>query len=369
MLCGFADRVARDATAIEVDRLQREWPDEGATVPLRDVVGHAGPAARIRVALLGSRPAHAYLFVGPDGVGKGLFALETARLLLCESPVDEDACGVCRACRQVTRGSHPDLHLVEAPEGKRFISLEQIHGLCERYGIRPHGERRIAVLRDADSMTPEAANALLKTLEEPPSWGLLILTTSRPGGLPETVLSRCQTLRFGPLSRDEVAEILRGQEGWDASAIAFAAAFSDGSVGRAAELRRIGGVELRDALHDRLGALRMSDNFDLTEFALERVNDLGRSLEQKRGGLRTIFGLILRRYRDILALRLGVSDDRLFNADRASELRDEAARLTEPGLEAAIETTLQACDHLNRNANLNLLLQQYFFNLAEAVGG
>ena len=335
---------------------------------LRDVVGHAGPAAGVRVALLGSRPAHAYLFVGPDGVGKALFALEAARLLLCEQPIDEDACGRCRSCRQVSSGTHPDFHFVEAVEGKRFISIEQIQSLCGHYAVRPHGERRIAVLRDADRMTQEAANALLKTLEEPPAWGMLILTTSRPGGLPETILSRCQTLRFGPLSREDVAAILRRQDGWDASAVDFAAAFSDGSVGRAADLRRIGGAELRDALYDRLGRLGIDDNFELTAFVLERVADLGRTLEPKREGLRTILRLILRRYRDILALRLGLPEERLFNADRAPELRDEAARLAEPGLEGAIAATLEACEGLNRNANLNLLLQQYFFDLAQSVG-
>lgn len=334
-------------------------------MPLKDIIGHEPALLAIRTALSGARPGQAFLFAGPDGVGKFLAAFEVARLMLCENPADggADACGACRACRQAEHGNHLDLHIVQADEGKRFIALQQVQDLCGQYALRPHGERRIAVVRDADRMTGEAANALLKTLEEPPPWGMLILTASRPSGLPETILSRCQMLRFAPLSREDAGRILRERLGWEAQDAEFAAAFCDGALGLAVQLREAGGAELRDFLADRLGRLTSQDNFEMASEALARTADLGRTLEAQRQGLRLVLRLILRYYRDILAVQHGLPEARLFNASRIAELREQAGRLPAPAVEGAIECTAAAWEQLNRNANLNLLLENYFFSL------
>lgn len=328
------------------------------------IVGHRTAALSIRAALRGDRPAHAYLFAGPDGVGKFLFALQVAKMLLCRGDQGDDACDVCRSCRQADSDSHPDLHRVQAADGKRFISIEQIQVLRRRFALRPHGERLVAIVRDADRMTPPAANALLKTLEEPPAWATLLLTASRPSALPETILSRCQTLRFGPLSCEEVERILEAEFDWPPEATRFAASFSDGSVGQAAEIHGLGGLELRNALMDRLGRLTTQDNFDLSEFALERAAEVGGVLEDKRAALRRMLQIILRYYRDALGHKLGVPPDKSFNADRLDDIRAAANALSEDAIEAAIELTLRACEDLNRNAKLDLLLDQYFFDLA-----
>ena len=324
---------------------------------------------QIRSALLGERPGHAYLFAGPDGVGKYLAAAQVAALLLCEAPADggQDACGQCTSCRQTERDSHPDLHIVEAEEGKRFIALEQIHGLREQYSLRPHGDKRIAILRDADRMTMEAANSLLKTLEEPPPWGLLILTTSRPTGLPETIFSRCQTLRFGPLSREDATRALQERLGWEPRAAQFAAALSDGSIGQALELHKLGGAELGDFLADRLQRITRQNNFELAAETLERTSDLGKTLESQRNGLRLVLRVILRHYRDVLGVKLGLPEERVFNVSRMDALRAMAERLPQPIVEDAIEATLDAWGKVNRNVNLTLLLENYFFVLGDLM--
>lgn len=334
---------------------------------LKDVIGHQAAIARIRSALFGDRPGHAYVFVGPEGVGKYLAAVGVANMLLCTAPTDSgrDACGQCKACRQIEHDNHPDLHVVEAREDKRFITLEQIHDLREQYSLRPHGDMRIAVLRDADRMTTEAANSLLKTLEEPPPWGMLILTASRPTGMPETILSRCQALRFGPLSRDDAVRVLREKLGWELSAAQFAAAFADGSIGQAIELQEIGGAELGDFFVDRLQRLTRQDNFELAGETLDRTVDLGKTLEAQRNGLRLILRVILRYYRDVLGVRLGLSEARVFNVSRIDAIRDLAERIPQPVLEDAIEATLDAWEKINRNANLRLLLENYFFVLGD----
>ena len=330
---------------------------------LRDVRGHEAQSAQIRAALLGDRPGHAYLFAGPDGVGKAFFALQVAKLLLCADVRDGDACDLCKACRQAEHDNHPDLHRVEAPEGKREIRIEQIRGVCKQYVLRPHGERRIAVIRDADRMRVEAANALLKTLEEPPVWGTLLLTTARAEALPETIVSRCQVLRFAPLSRQDVAEILARNPEWPPEAVRFATNLGDGSVGRARDLLAAGGLELRDHWIDRLRTLRSQDNFELTIEILGGLYGTRRPLEEVRVDLRLIIQLILRYFRDVWHVQLGATGTRLFHADRAGDVRADAERLPRAKVESAIGLLITGWQHVNRNANLRVLLEHLFFRL------
>jgi len=333
---------------------------------LKRITGHAAALAGLKAALLGIRPGHAYLFVGPDGVGKYPTACEAAKMLVCERP-QGDACEACRSCHLATRSAHPDIHLVQPAEGKRFISLEQIQELCGQYALRPHGPRRVAVIRDADRMTEEAANALLKTLEEPPDWGTLFLTSSRPSALPETILSRCQTLRFGPLSREDVMAILGKQGSVSPEDARFAAAVADGSAGQAAQFLSQGGTELRQAVLERLARLTAQDNFDMAAFARDHAAEAGAGLEDRRAALRRLFQIILRYYRDLMALQAGLPATALVNASSAPLLTQQASRLTPWAVEKAIEITLEAWERLNRNANVNLLLERYFYELGEAV--
>ena len=333
---------------------------------LHNVRGHQVQAAHIRTALLGDRPGHAYLLCGASGVGKAFFALQTAKLLLCREEGD-DACDVCKPCRQADHDNHPDLHLVEAAEGKRSISIEQIQTLCGRYALRPHGERRIAIVRDADRMTVWAANTLLKTLEEPPPKSVLLLTTSRPYALPETILSRCQMLRFAPLSTQDVADLLSADPEWTPEAVRFAANLADGSVGRARGLLEAGGIELRDHLLDRLRAVRVQDNFDLTVDVMARATQAGKTLEDRRTHLRLMLQLVLRYYRDVWNVQLGGKHARLFHADRIADIHADAERLSQTSVEQVLEALLEAWEQINRNANLRILLESLFFRLGTMV--
>jgi DNA polymerase-3 subunit delta' len=338
-------------------------------VALSDVLGHQSQARLISVSLLGDRPAHACLFAGPDGVGKFFFALQTAKLLLCGKAKGKDACDFCKSCRQADHDNHPDLRRVEAAEKKRFISLEQVQELCGQYALRPHGERRIAIVRDADRMTTEAANALLKTLEEPPAWGLLILTTSRPHALPDTILSRCQMLRFGPLPRADVVRVLSAAGDQPPEAVEFAANLADGSPGRALDLLECGAAELRDRLLERLRGYDSQQNFELATEALGADDQLSRRpLEEVRRTVRLALQLMLRYFRDVWSVQVGASDGRLFHADRAADIRAAAERLTPRATERAMDLLLRTWRQLDLNANPRLLLETAFFELGSVVG-
>ena len=187
---------------------------------LPKIVGHEHVFETFRRALGQRRLASTFLFVGPPGIGKWTTALSLAQALLCETtPPDElQACQTCPGCQQVAAWTHPDLLLVQKPDDKNFIPIELFigdrehrmrEGLCHEIALKPfRGGRRIAIIDDADYLNQEGANCLLKTLEEPPADSLIILIgTSQQRQLP-TIRSRCQIIRFQPLTDVQVATLL-----------------------------------------------------------------------------------------------------------------------------------------------------------------
>jgi DNA polymerase-3 subunit delta' len=159
------------------------------------------------------RLPHALLITGPAGLGKRRFAAAFAQLTLCRTPVDGHACGSCAACVQFAAGTHPDYSLVTPEEDKASIGVEQIRDLTAALQLRSqHGGRKLALIEPADAMSAGAANGLLKTLEEPPGDALLLLVSARPGRLPATVRSRCQTLALSPPSAQVSLAWLNGRE-------------------------------------------------------------------------------------------------------------------------------------------------------------
>ncbi len=170
--------------------------------------GQARALDLLRQALDAGRVPHALLFSGPDGVGKRQTALELAKALNCAGPAPErDACDVCPSCRLADRRAHPDV-LAVAPEG-RSLKIDQIREVERHVALSTYtGRRKVAIVDAAESMTPQAQNAFLKTLEEPPLGAVLILISSAPTTLLPTVRSRCQEVRFGPLPDEVVAALL-----------------------------------------------------------------------------------------------------------------------------------------------------------------
>lgn len=153
------------------------------------------------------RLAHAYLFRGPDGVGKKRAALLTAARLNCAAPGDRGACGDCPSCRKLRSGNHPDVVVVSAENGT--IKIDRIRALCRSLAYPPYeSEMRAVIIEDIHTMTPEAANSLLKTLEEPPPSNLLILTAESSRELLPTIVSRCQTIPFYGLAAETCAQVI-----------------------------------------------------------------------------------------------------------------------------------------------------------------
>ncbi len=193
------------------------------------ILSQDGPIRTLRRSIVSGKTPHAYLFSGPLGVGKHTTARILAAALNCTESAD-DACGQCNSCRKIEKDVHPDVFEVTFPEGKKNIPVDSIRELEARLALRPHeGRAKVVIVDPADRMTEAAANALLKTLEEPKPERYLILITSRLSVLLPTVRSRCQSVRFGALP-SETVETLLLKAGVPREKAAQAAALSDGSM-------------------------------------------------------------------------------------------------------------------------------------------
>src|ERR1044072_7952675 len=172
---------------------------------LAEIVGHTKQLAMLRSALSAERLHHAYLFIGPDGIGKRTAAIALAKAIHCEA-TNNDFCGICVNCARISDGNHPDFRLIQPLPDKKEISIQQIRELERELNYRSFGgKRKIALIDPATLMNLSAQNALLKTLEEPPENCWIVLLAPNSGGLLPTVRSRCVRLSFAPLRRQQVA--------------------------------------------------------------------------------------------------------------------------------------------------------------------
>jgi len=177
-----------------------------------NIYGHHKQISMLQKAMVQQRVGHSYIFSGLNAIGKKTLALEFAQALNCEN-VDEKtgACGNCSSCRKMMHHNHPDIHVLETQA--QFIRIDAIRNIQEQMTFKPlEGRKRVFVIDDADKMNEQAANALLKTLEEPSADNIIILITARPYWLPQTILSRCRHVRLNPLAAETVSLFLIEQK-------------------------------------------------------------------------------------------------------------------------------------------------------------
>ena len=334
-------------------------------MPFRDIVGHRRLVGLVARSIRRGTLPPSLIFAGPEGVGKRLLAIATAQALNCQSPRtpteddadpervglhEIDACGVCPPCSKIARGIHPDVIVVE-PGDTGTIKIDQVRGVIDRAGYRPfEGRRRVVIIDQADALVPQAQNALLKTLEEPPSASAFLLVTSRPDALLPTVVSRCPRLRFRPLDADDVASVLIRRGRGEAEARATAAA-ADGSIGHALATSGEDLVEARQvAVKVLLQAAAVEDprrRLDSTKDLLARTGAGGAADREQLGvNLRVMASLL--RDAELLSTR---ATNALANPDVRPAIERLAVFRGERGVRAftAVDQALVALD---RNAGV-----------------
>ena len=303
------------------------------------------------------RIPHAYLFIGPDGVGRKLAAMTLAKAVNCEESKN-DSCDRCPSCIKIDHESHGDLKIIE-PEETGVIRVDAIRKLQKSFSFR-HVEARVkaGIVIGAESMNPSSSNALLKTLEEPTANTLIILLAPGAGNLLPTIASRCQVVRFRPLPLEVVEAIVKEKYDLDEPSVRLISAMSNGSLRKAFELATDGKF--------------ISTTRQATIKELMRIVALGREglhfgLAQEIAGSensRRILESLKLWYRDLLLTKIGVGAEKMLNRDLVAEVGQCSALLTTEEIMRGIDRMEEAEKSLDAHANPQLTIEVLVNDLA-----
>ncbi|MEE2789412.1 MAG: DNA polymerase III subunit delta' [Myxococcota bacterium] len=283
---------------------------------LLDIPGQSRISRALLRALKHQRLHHAYLFAGPEGVGKSALAQAFAQAILCVDPTPNgDACGQCNVCHRIRTQQHADVHHIRRATNRdgqpeRFIKIDQVRALQQSLSFKSfEGGKRVVLVFEAEKMNPNTANAMLKTLEEPGENTHFVLVSHHAHRLLSTILSRCQRLDFAPLPIDFVAEHLQSEHGADPRQSLVIARLSQGSLIRANRMLEADILSLRVTLFDRLHSASAGTIGQLMEWA----EDISRP--PQRDDLNLYFCLLRSWYRDLLAAMSGAAPEQLIHQD------------------------------------------------------
>ncbi len=341
----------------------------------KNLIGNDHVKQTLNRLLLNDRVSHSLLFAGDEGVGKRQFALELARAFVCKEAVDHQACGNCAAClradafafptndkgedyERVFFSKHPDIGMVIP--FKRNVRINAIRDLEREANFRPYeAKARFFIIDDAEKMNDAAANALLKTLEEPPSTTYVFLITSRPDSLLPTIRSRCQMIRFAPVATEEIERFLIAEKAFTFDEAHLAARLARGSIGRAVSInvaqfrterdRMLGVVRNAIETGDRAALLRTS----------EEIND-AKNKERFEENIDILESLI----HDVWTLSVGGDISRMANTDLADELSKLAANTADLDLPSWLGEIETMRDNLAVNINRKIAADSLFMTMA-----
>ena len=339
--------------------------DQSPIAKWPSLIGHDHLQHWFASAIRAGRLGGSYLLVGMPGVGKRTVARLLAQTLLCgSSPPDlMDPCGTCSGCVQVLAGTHPDLIRLRKPRDKSYIPLELLigppdarmqEGFCREIRLKPMmGDRKVAILEDADYLNEEGANCLLKTLEEPPAGAIVVVIgTSEQRQLP-TIRSRCQIIRLGPLNAGDAEQLLRQRYAIEASQdqIHEAIEISGGDIHVAARLLADQSNEFRTTLTEQLSAAHPDPKL-VAQLINQQVEQAGKDASKRRGAMRDIFSLSVQHFRRQLR----------------TEAMTESAAIQHPTINR-LDRSIRALREVDRNANQSTLIECFAADIALAVTG
>jgi len=321
-----------------------------------NLVGHEWAVDMLKKHVIHGTTRHAYLFAGPPGLGRRTLALRFAQALNCQTPFEPGVpCGECRDCKQIASMQHADLTLVQADAEGGTMKVDQIRDARKTLTYKPYQSRyRVALFLRFQEAYDSAANALLKTLEEAPSYAVLILTADNPEQLLPTIVSRCEVLRLRPLKVDEVQGALE-EKGYEARQSKLIAHISGGRYGYARHL-----LESESMLDEREARLN-----DLqTLIAASRVEKFAYAdkLSKDKDSMRQAILIWLSYWRDVM-LRTAQAETPLINVDRNMEIEDVASRLDLPSARKAVSGLENTLEKMERNVNTKLLAEVLLLDL------
>lgn len=335
-------------------------------MPFRDLVDQDHAVMLLRTAVRTQRIVHAYLFAGPAGVGRREAALAFAQLLNCDQP-GIDACGECAACRLIAKGQHPDVRMIDVAHGllldpddttKIHTGIDQVLALRREVVYPPYqGRWKVYIIADAESLTTEAGNSLLKILEEPPPQVVIILIAEAVTSLLPTVVSRCQLLRFSFVPASAIEQALVDRFNLPRGRARFLAALADGRVGRAIEWATSGeALERREQVLDLLVRLPGMDS-------LERL-DAAEAVAKDKDSVVELLDIALLWFRDLLVWHHSADETLLINLDRKEAILAQARAIPSAAISQWVDAVEAAKDAVSRNVHPRLALETFFLQVS-----
>ncbi|MDR4506404.1 MAG: DNA polymerase III subunit delta' [Candidatus Scalindua sp.] len=316
--------------------------------------------------------SHAYIFTGQEGLGKSLFTREFIKALFCKKNKNFH-CDVCHNCVRIDEFNHPDIHWEISDKKEKFIKIERIRDLQHKSSLCPvELNYKVFVIKDAEKMNEEAANCLLKTIEEPAPNTLFILITNSLSRLKETIISRCQVIRFKPINTQVIKEYLLKNFNNDTEEIEWAANYCCGSIGRACNLLKEGFFQKNNDVLKQISGLKREYNLSCAEEFVKSALTSADSLEEGRQAIRDILNCVLRYYRDLLIFKIYTRDNKeittvpLFNGNRADSIRVHSNLSSGEKIMKIIDELLLSLEYLDCNVNIHLLVENLVTRIALA---
>lgn len=304
------------------------------------IKGHDRPIRLLKSYIEQGSMGGGYLFAGPEGIGKKLTAKTLAKAVNCEQG-GIDACGECASCVKIEKSQHPDVRLIECADAE--IKIDDIRKLQHEIAFKPYeGRTKVFIIDNAHKLTAEASNALLKVLEEPPKSSLIILISDKPNLFFKTVLSRCKTLKFTALRRQQLKKIFRDDYLLDENTAHFLAFFFEGRLGC--------GLGLKDA-----DMLRQKNNV-IDDFVFSRQLGLKTLPAKERQDIYRYLNILAAWFRDVYLLKAGMPNTEIINCDRKADLWKQAQQFSAADLNRIIDSISESIYYLERNINAKLLI-------------
>ena len=301
---------------------------------------------------------HCYALEGEKGMGKSRISELAAQIAVCEN---HNACGTCKSCVMAQAGTHPDIEHVTPEEGKKTIGVDVVRKMISGIYIRPYiAERKVIIINNFELAMPQAQNAILKVLEEPPEYVLFLLTVSSEKDMLDTVKSRCVMLKMQPYSKAEICRALSAKTKLSPAEMEFAAAYSDGNIGKAFKI-----AENENFAEIRRGAMEALTELTYNGNIMPLVNITGKD---KSSDIDTTLECITGFLRDIALIKMGLNDS-LINTDYTEQLEKAAEKVIPQKLINSILVMLETRDILKRNINYNLAVSHAVLCSLEGLCG
>lgn len=318
-----------------------------------DIIGQSALIRRLKNIMDSGRIVHSYIFTGPDGAGKKTISNYFAKILLCEGM--DKPCNTCKSCRQVESGNHPDIIKIESQSN--IIRVDSIRELRQDISIKPfQGERKIYIIEKGDTMNPQAQNAFLKTLEEPPKHAIIIILAENLASLLPTIVSRCQIIRIPPLSAQEIAQIIESRVEIPHDKALVFAKLAQGIPGRGLELAL--SEEYQQMRDESLELL-----IKLSKSSIAQAMGCVDYFLDNRDNAIEILDMIELWLRDVLVLKQGNLRQIIVNIDKISYLEDLANSFTTRDIQCIIDSIEQSKRMLMSHANFQLTIENLLMTI------